>query len=202
MDQSDRDFRAGSASIFSSVWPRSEVCGNHLIPDTPAAARGRGRGPSGITSCSASTVAPGGSSFVRLSISSVLANLVPAVRHWHLCRRRTGGGSALARLGMRFAWSKPSSGSWLPDFIHSATKGVPFARRLTKRNGNDGYGSPPGDKTRIVAETLVRARVSEVVRRRRCSSALLLLRRAAKRRPNREAVGCSVGSRCARDKLC
>jgi hypothetical protein len=40
VDQSDRDFRAGSASIFSSVWPRSEVCGNHLIPDTPAAARG------------------------------------------------------------------------------------------------------------------------------------------------------------------
>jgi hypothetical protein len=51
VDQSDRDFRAGSASIFSSVWPRSEVCGNHLIPDTPAAARGHRQ--SGITSCSA-----------------------------------------------------------------------------------------------------------------------------------------------------
>ena len=45
---------------------RSEVCGNHLIPDTPAVARGRG--PSGITSCSASTVASAGSSFVRLSV--------------------------------------------------------------------------------------------------------------------------------------
>jgi hypothetical protein len=54
VDQSDRDFRAGSASIFSSVWPRSEVCGNHLIPDTPAAARGHRQ--SGTTSCSASKV--------------------------------------------------------------------------------------------------------------------------------------------------
>jgi hypothetical protein len=55
VEQSDRDFRAGSASIFSSVWPRSEVYGNHLIPDTPTAARGHRQ--SGITSCSAWKVA-------------------------------------------------------------------------------------------------------------------------------------------------